>query len=485
MLCRARHPGLSALSTGRVLGQPGVRALLLLGALVAAYCVYGALFFYRDPLSIFFSPAHAYDRFYSAHREAEALAFLDQAAAPAARPAAAAVRAAADAPLCVTLLTVGRHAAADAAPPREYVEAAVGSLLANLSRAERAAVHLKLFFADVPDAAAAHRSLAPLRALGLADEVYTYADTLPPGAPRDARLRELAALADPASPQPRALERKSLLDYAYALDRCRETTRAPYIAVFEDDVLLADGWAARTLRHLRTVERMMDAPSRRPPETGRVAPGRPSDWLYLRLFNQDRSAGWAGGTGFRSNNVPLISVAVGVPLLGLLLLARRLLLPRPLGRHLDGWVLLVVCGLAVPAGVWLFFASGKASLVGSPPGVREEWFGCCNQALVYKRAHVDGLARLLAARAQQPAGGRADMLNRDFAWQRGLARLSAYPMLAQHVGLVSATRTRAAEARQIWNLAFETFRPAALAAQHVSDVAALFGPDAAKELTGA
>ena len=139
----------------------------------------------------------------------------------------------------------------------------------------------------------------------------------------------------------------------------------------------------------------------------------------------------------------------------------------------------------MPVFVWLFFASGKASLVGSPPGVREEWFGCCNQALVYNRPHVDGLARLLEARSRLPSGGRADMLNKDFAWHHGLARISAYPMVAQHMGIISATRTRLDEAKQIWNMAFESFQPAALAAQHVRDVAELFGLDAAKELTGA
>ena len=144
----------------------------------------------------------------------------------------------------------------------------------------------------------------------------------------------------------------------------------------------------------------------------------------------------------------------------------------------------MVCGLAVPVFVWLFFASGKASLVGSPPGVREEWFGCCNQALVYNRAHVDGLARLLEAKAEQPSGGRADMLNKDFAWHHGLARISAYPMVAQHMGIVSAMRTHTDEAKQIWNMAFESFQPAKLAAQHVQDVTELFGQEAAKELTG-
>ncbi|RWA04307.1 hypothetical protein EKO27_g10799 [Xylaria grammica] len=58
-----------------LLRQPGVRALALLLALVTVYVTYGYFHFYRDPLSIFFSEQHGFDRFYSATREAEAAAF--------------------------------------------------------------------------------------------------------------------------------------------------------------------------------------------------------------------------------------------------------------------------------------------------------------------------------------------------------------------------------------------------------------------------
>ncbi|KAI0471012.1 hypothetical protein GGR56DRAFT_658611 [Xylariaceae sp. FL0804] len=479
----------------RLLSQPGIRALLLLVVLVSAYATYGYFHFYRDPLSIFFSEEHGFDQFYSATRRAEADAFIDGAVADPATTRARLGKAGGDPAICAVFTTIGRDMAG-----RQYVDTAVGSALANMSRAERAAVHLKLFFADVPDPEARHASHAGLSAADVADDVFTYPATLPAG-PRGAET--LATLEGWAADRgnKHALERKTLHDYAYALDRCRQTTRAPYIAMLEGDILLADGWAARTLLNLRTVEAMMRDPRRHEPRRGAVEPGGPNSWLYLRLFNQERSTGWSGGTGFRSNNVHKIAPMVAAPLLLVLLAARRWgarlggRWGARLGQLLDGWTLAVVCGLAVPLFLWLFYASGKASLVGAPRAgsVREEFFGCCNQALVYNRAHAGALADFLrhaALASPPPAGaadpdpgpGRCDMLPRDFAWDRGLARLSAYPMLAQHAGRVSATDTAADEARRVWSMAFEGFDAARLAREHARHVGELFGDAAVAEM---
>ena len=45
---------------------------------------------------------------------------------------------------------------------------------------------------------------------------------------------------------------KGVYDYIHALRRCYDTG-APYIGIFEDDILLADGWIVRTLRSLSQV----------------------------------------------------------------------------------------------------------------------------------------------------------------------------------------------------------------------------------------
>ncbi|KAI0841124.1 hypothetical protein F5Y06DRAFT_213730 [Hypoxylon sp. FL0890] len=458
-------------SASDALSEPGIRALVLLLAVVSLYLVYGSLYFYRDPLSIFFSEEHGFDRFYSATRQAEADEFLD---AIIANPDLAKWQLGKAGPnplICSVFITVGRDMIG-----RQYIDSAVGSFLANMTRPERETMHLKLFFADVPNPDAQHRSYAKFAAADIADEVFTYNSTLPAEKKED-KIRELASFAKDRTNK-HALERKTVFDYAYALDRCVQTTNAPYIAILEGDILLADGWAAKTLKNLQTIERMMKDPTRHDPEKGEIAPGGPNTWLYLRLFNQERSFGWSGGTGFKSNNVHVISVAVAVPLLIVLLLVRRQL-PRHLARHLDGWTLFVVCGIEVPLFIWLFYASGKAALLGAPAGVHEEWFGCCNQALVYNRVHAKGLVDYMMTASRRVSPGRSDMLPKQFAWDHGLARISAYPMLAQHAGRVSAIDTSNDEAKRVWSMAFEDFKPYKLANEHIRDVQELFGNEAA------
>ncbi|KAI4870006.1 hypothetical protein F4820DRAFT_317481 [Hypoxylon rubiginosum] len=467
MICRSR-------SVRDALSQPGIRALLLLVALVSLYALYGSRYFYRDPLSIFFSEEHGFDRFYSATRQAEADEFIDAALANPDSAQQQLGKSGTHPQICAVFITVGRDMEG-----RQYIDSAVGSFLANMSRAEREATHLKIFFADVPDPNTQHKSYAKLAEGGIADEVFSYPSTLS-SQNKDRKIKELMEFAKDRQNK-HALERKTVYDYAYALDRCVQTTDAPYIALLEGDILLADGWAARTLMNLRTIEKMMQDPRRRNPERGQVEPGVSNTWLYLRLFNQERSFGWSGGTGFRSNNIHIISVAVSIPLLLVLLLARRQL-PRHLSRHLDRWTLLVVCGVAVPLFIWLFYASGKASLIGSPAGVREEFFGCCNQALVYNRAHAGALAEYMTKASERASPGRSDMLPKQFAWDRGLARVSAYPMLAQHSGRVSAIDTSNDEAKRVWSMAFENLKPYKLAGDHVRDVRALFGDEAVEEM---
>lgn len=455
--------------------QPGFRALALLLTIVAVYVTYGYFNFYRDPLSIFFSEKHGFDRFYSATRQAEADEFFDALLANPDPVRSQLAKAGPRPDICAVFLTIAREMHG-----RQYIETAVGSFLANMTHAERNAIHLKLFFADVPNPETQHKSYATLAAADIADDIVAYPESLP-----DKDKEKKMALLESWSKRRNdksMIERKTLHDYAYALRQCTQTTNAPYIALFEDDIILADGWAAQTLKNLHIIEDMMKDPRRHSPARGRVEPGGPNSWLYLRMFNQERSFGWGGGYGFRSNNAHIISLAVSIPLLVFILLTRRFFLPRSVARHIDGWVLLVTCGVAVPLLVWLFFASGKASLLGSPLGVYEEWFGCCSQALVFNRKHAQGLSDfLMAATTKSGRAGRGDMLPKEYAWNHGLARISAYPMLAQHLGRISATGTTSVEASQIWSMAFENLKADQLAHDHMRAVEELFGQQQAEK----
>ena len=255
-----------------------------------------------------------------------------------------------------------------------------------------------------------------------------------------------------------------MLDYTLALSHCHSATSAPYIAVFEDDILLAEGWFARTLVALREVSQRMEARDQAQTQTlahlkqdtttssDRTSAPNPSDkWLYLRLFNQERSIGWSG-TRPLSNNEPLLILIISPSVLLVLLFLRRYsrALPLPLSYSrllrslLTPGVLAVLSLLLIPSIIVLFFASGKASLVGHGSGVYDEPFGCCSQALVFNRARVSGLVGYLrdnyAARPDLPSAarrkevGKYDMMTRDYARGYGLTRWSMYPVVVQHVG---------------------------------------------------
>ena len=253
-----------------------------------------------------------------------------------------------------------------------------------------------------------------------------------------------------------------MLDYTLALSHCHSATFAPYIAVFEDDILLAEGWFARTLLALREVSQRMEARDQAQAlaqgkqdtttSSDRTSGRHPSNkWLYLRLFNQERSIGWSG-THPLSNNEPLLILLISPSVLLILLFLRRYSRALPLGLSysralrslLTPGVLAVLSVLLIPTIIVLFFASGKASLVGHGAGVYDEPFGCCSQALVFNRARVPGLVGYLrdnyAARPDLPSEarrkevGKYDMMTRDYARGERLTRWSLYPVVVQHVG---------------------------------------------------
>lgn len=239
------------------------------------------------------------------------------------------------------------------------------------------------------------------------DDLYTY----------NVSSKEQGHLQDMESQQ--KYVEKGVFDYTYAMEHCYEK-ETPYIAMFEDDVLLADGWLVRTLLGLRDVEKSAK---------------KDKSWLFMRLFNQERSTGWAtkriGG-----NHEFWIILGIDFGFIIPFLLARRL---WPRGRdHLSLESLSVLVGLFIPALVILFYQSGKASLLPPSPGVINEPFGCCSQLMVFPRAQVPVVLEFLRARRE----GQIDLYLNDLAEENGLARYALYPVQGQHIGTHDSLRTR-------------------------------------------
>lgn len=207
-------------------------------------------------------------------------------------------------------------------------------------------------------------------------------------------------------------EEKGVYDYTYALQHCHDTG-APWIVMFEGDVIVADGWVVKTMQGIRAIERKMRKSTK--------------DWMYMRLFNQERSTGWSS-KHIGGNNEHWIAVGIGASLVILAFAAKRR--SQAVKQHLDNWTLAVVCVVAVPALVILFFQAGKASMLPPSPGVFEQGYGCCSQAMVFPRGQVPGLIQFL----QKKKRGQVDLLINDYVNDEKLSRFSLYPVQVQHVG---------------------------------------------------
>lgn len=208
----------------------------------------------------------------------------------------------------------------------------------------------------------------------------------------------------------RDFRRKASLDFAFALEDCCNSG-SPYVALFEGDIIVANGWFARARQGL------IDIQSRH----GQA-------WLDMRLFNDDQNIGWASRQIF-ANNEHWISLGFALVLIIVTTLVRLLTnLATPPNQALA-----VICCLTVPLALILFFQAGKASML--PPGegvVRQDW-GCCTQGQILPRGQVPGLVEYLRRRAGEQA---ADILFVDYANDQGLARYALNPVQVQHLGKV-------------------------------------------------
>ena len=238
---------------------------------------------------------------------------------------------------------------------------------------------------------------------------------------------------------------KAGLDYAYALQACHENSASPYIAILEDDVLLADGWLARTRLAVREIEERVG-----------------ERWQDLRLFNQTRSLGWGSRRILSKDALILITIICAIIVGGTFLhkrYGRRRVLAIP--------TIIVLCFATVPSFVILFFQAGKASILPPRPGISVQTWGPCVQGNVFARNHLPGLIQAIRENA---AHRPHDLILRDYAAWRGLTRYVLTPSQIQHMGFESVVSVSRPRAEFPWSVAYEDLQAEHLAAEHVEMV---------------
>ncbi|KAF9775495.1 hypothetical protein IL306_006412 [Fusarium sp. DS 682] len=266
-------------------------------------------------------------------------------------------------------------------------------MLHGLSKQERDDLHISILIAETD----------PRRHPGwnhewlnrATDEIFTY-DL------NDTQTRHLEGLE-----QNGQYHEKGVFDYTYALERCYNTGTL-YVGMFEDDIILADGWFIKVLQGLAEIS---DS----------------SNWLFMRLFNQERSTGWSSRE-IGGNNEFWIILGIDIGIAASIWFVRRQW--RGLRKYLDLETLSVTVFILVPGLVVLLYQSGKASLFPPSPGVFKESFGCCSQAMIFPREQVPLLLDSLKERRQ----GQIDLMLDEIASSNGLDRYALYPVQAQHIG---------------------------------------------------
>ena len=255
-------------------------------------------------------------------------------------------------------------------------------------------------------------------------------------------------------------------DYTYALKQCK-AINTPYVAIFEDDVILADGWMTKTLKAIADINKRQQA------QFG--APYKSRPWLYLRLFFTETSMWW-DDSDFAYRNMPLIFIiAMFSTFATLQIVANRRLAGR-YSSYLDISITSVISFVAVPGFIGLAYMTGKYSLL-VPNGVVEmNERGCCTQGLVFPGNQIDGLVYYLTEKKAY----QVDSAIEEYATRDGLNRYAVMPQQLQHVGLKSSRKNLESFTKSTWAFWFEENDPGRLRMEHDR----LLGDPSVKELLG-
>ncbi|KAF4980532.1 hypothetical protein FZEAL_3467 [Fusarium zealandicum] len=388
---------------------------------------------YDDPSSVFYDPDRAFDRSFSAVREAEVDDYLRRDVYPAEHPSSTRETAGNDF-LCIGIPSINRTTSA-------FLAHTVGSLVDTLTPEERSSIHIVVLLADKDPTN--HFAYGQDWMLTLADDVIVYENT------------NVSALTDEALNYTvlphdvrgvgRSDERveNMRLDHSVLFETCRK--RNPeYFALVEDDVIASRDWFPRFKSGVAQVEREARASG--------------TDWMYLRLFYSEIFMGWNNEEVFDYLRVVILAYTATIACLLLALRCRRRRRSGSFATKDFAQIVALLLGLWIPACIALAFIMGRITLhriLTFASGVREmPRYGCCAQGLVFPGRHLQSLQDFLREPPYQFPG---DMIMEDYARDRGLTKWALDPTVMQHVGLVeSSDGPRRAE---VWNFSFERLRP--------------------------
>lgn len=424
---RSLKPVVRSLAT-----KSAVRALfvtLIVYFFAFQYCKYRL---WRDPHSAFFNSDHVYDFAYSIYRKEQAENSI-RAANSTINEQSSFLRGD-DPVVCAAYATVKR-------PELQYLTGSVGSMLYGLTAEEREALYLYILFADTDPTR--HPEWNAPWISNIVDRAGTY----------NMSQREFDRIQQ--MEKDRNFYVKGMFDYVYLLEECMNTT-APYIAIFEDDIMFADGWMARLVKALAQLKR--ETPS---PESFEAEPK--GSWLYLRLFHTETSLMWEADDAPYAY-IPLVfALAMASTYLALLGLRSRLISLRP---HLDNGSIAVLSLIAVPLFTALVYMMGKWTLLHPSGPTLLNKHGCCTQALVFPRLHIPPMIEWMRMKKH----GQTDSMIEEYADIHGLDRYALFPQAVQHVGLQSSRDNLAINSQSTWAFYFEANDRGRLSREHMESV---------------
>ncbi|CRK15800.1 hypothetical protein BN1723_010801 [Verticillium longisporum] len=311
----------------------------------------------------------------------------------------------------------------------------LASLIDRLTHFERDTIYIVVLIVDKPPTK--HLSFYTQQLTTFADEILVYnghINRTKTVLPFDAGNLNPVPVLDTLS-----IQRKIDSDVALLVDAC-QSTRASYFALVEDDVVASKDWFARTLGAVALLEEKRDKSHR--------------DWLYLRLFYSETYLGW-NDEEWMCYAAWIVSAYVFV--ISCLAIATRLstsgrtFISCRCSKHFIK-LYASVLSLLLPLAIALYFLAGRLTMQPMSPGVHQmSNYGCCTQALVFPKRHMESLSRHLR---NSDLKLFPDQMVEILADREGLTKWALVPSAVQHIGRKSSS-IAAGRAKPTWNFRFE------------------------------